>query len=112
MPPSQPFPVLTKMVAIAETDIKRLSTTTFLAFWRPCARVAAAVVCKDKHIKRIRLPWPLVVLGPHQARLPLLLTIKQSRNLSRPNTAEELERARTILAGTSPISIEKHEVAA
>ena len=27
-------------------------------------------------------------------------------------TAEELERARTILAGTSPISIEKHEVAA
>src|ERR1700735_312930 len=28
------------------------------------------------------------------------------------DTAEELERARTILAGTSPISIEKHEVAA
>jgi hypothetical protein len=27
-------------------------------------------------------------------------------------TAEELERARNILAGTSPISIEKHEVAA
>jgi hypothetical protein len=27
-------------------------------------------------------------------------------------TAEELERARAILAGTSPISIEKHEVAA
>ena len=27
-------------------------------------------------------------------------------------TAEELERARSILAGTSPISIEKHEVAA
>jgi hypothetical protein len=27
-------------------------------------------------------------------------------------TAEELERARTILAGTSPISVETHEVAA
>ena len=27
-------------------------------------------------------------------------------------TAEELERARTILAGTSAITIEKHEVAA
>ncbi len=27
-------------------------------------------------------------------------------------TAEELERARTILAGTSPVSLEKHEVAA
>jgi hypothetical protein len=27
-------------------------------------------------------------------------------------SAEELERARTTLAGTSPISIEKHEVAA
>jgi hypothetical protein len=27
-------------------------------------------------------------------------------------TAEELERARSILAGTSPISIEKHELAA
>jgi hypothetical protein len=63
---------------------------------------------------RTAKPKPLVSLGvPKESALKYEAEIKADKFvLVVHGTAEELERARVILADTSPISIEKREVAA